>query len=316
MTITPLKVKFGNLLRDYLQRAGVRQNKLAEELNVSGSAVSQMLSGRIVLNQPQLKQVCELLSLDEMQSYELISMLASIRNGVENLTSPFNRQLFALRCQRGLTVRQLSNLSGVPVSHIEVLEKCFDAIPAADEVEKLARILDFPSSSLLRAAGLHSDAATTTASDGAVAAAEVAVSPYKKGSNHVPVVRLSELAEYDNSGDWYEFMCRVSCHTTTVNSDFAGVDDLVVLLAPAMKLGLGLPGEATVTLARKRPAGLKEIMFCRGADQHFFFTEKLGRDTFRILRTVGTRRPSDEIIWQIPVLELTLRPVSGKAKVK
>lgn len=79
MAITPLKTKFGKLIRDYLRNAEIRQNDLAARLKVSGSAVSQMLHGKIVPNQQQLATICELLMLDRAQAFELQSMLSGIR---------------------------------------------------------------------------------------------------------------------------------------------------------------------------------------------------------------------------------------------
>lgn len=127
MAITPLKTKFGKLIRDYLRNAEIRQNDLAARLKVSGSAVSQMLHGKIVPNQQQLATICELLMLDRAQAFELQSMLSGIRTGAENMRSPFNQTMFALRCQRGLTHQQLANLSGIPASHLMVFENCFEA---------------------------------------------------------------------------------------------------------------------------------------------------------------------------------------------
>ena len=105
MAITPLKTKFGKLIRDYLRNAEIRQNDLAARLKVSGSAVSQMLHGKIVPNQQQLATICELLMLDRAQAFELQSMLSGIRTGAENMRSPFNQTMFALRCQRGLAAQ-------------------------------------------------------------------------------------------------------------------------------------------------------------------------------------------------------------------
>ena len=49
-------------------------------------------------------------------------MLANIRCKAENMPSQLNTLLFSLRSQRGLTIRQLSNLSGVPLTELNLLE--------------------------------------------------------------------------------------------------------------------------------------------------------------------------------------------------
>ena len=97
MSVTPLKIRFGKLLKDCLKNTDYRQNDLAARLQVTGSAVSQMMHGKIVPNQQQLDAICEMLALDRAKVFELNSMLSRIRTGAENMLSPFNQTLFALR---------------------------------------------------------------------------------------------------------------------------------------------------------------------------------------------------------------------------
>ncbi|UKI30417.1 MAG: helix-turn-helix domain-containing protein [Lentisphaeria bacterium] len=86
-----------------MRNADIRQKDLAVRLDVSAAAVSQMIHGKIVPNQKQLDLICEMLSLDRARAFELNSMLSRIRTGAENMLSPFNQLVFALRCQRGLS---------------------------------------------------------------------------------------------------------------------------------------------------------------------------------------------------------------------
>ena len=137
MAVTPLKIKFGKLIKDYLRNADIRQKDLAVRLDISAAAVSQIIHGKIVPNQKQLDTICEMISLDRTRAFELNSLLSRIRTGAENMLSPFNQLMFALRCQRGLSLRQLSNLSGVPASHLKVFETCFEAIPTLDEASRV-----------------------------------------------------------------------------------------------------------------------------------------------------------------------------------
>ena len=60
MSVTPLKIRFGKLLKDCLKNTDYRQNDLAARLQVTGSAVSQMMHGKIVPNQQQLDAICAL----------------------------------------------------------------------------------------------------------------------------------------------------------------------------------------------------------------------------------------------------------------
>ena len=81
MAVTPLKTKFGKLIKDYLRNADIRQKDLAVRLGVSAAAVSQIMHGKIVPNQKQLDVICEMISLDRAQAFELNSMLSRIRTG-------------------------------------------------------------------------------------------------------------------------------------------------------------------------------------------------------------------------------------------
>lgn len=113
MAITPLKTKFGKLIRDYLRNAEIRQNDLAAKLKVSGSAVSQMLHGKIVPNQQQLATICELLMLDRAQAFELQSMLSGIRTGAENMPFPLQPD----HVRPALPARADPSAAGQPFRH-------------------------------------------------------------------------------------------------------------------------------------------------------------------------------------------------------
>ena len=54
MAVTPLRMKLGEKIRKYLLGSPLRQRDLAAALGVSCSAVSQMISGKIVPQQDQL----------------------------------------------------------------------------------------------------------------------------------------------------------------------------------------------------------------------------------------------------------------------
>ena len=62
MAITPLKKMFGERIRMYLVTNKIRQQELARRLSVSSSAVSQMLTGKIVPSMQQLDKICEVFS--------------------------------------------------------------------------------------------------------------------------------------------------------------------------------------------------------------------------------------------------------------
>ena len=318
MPITPLKTKFGKLIRDYLRSAEIRQNDLAARLQISGSAVSQMLHGKIVPNQQQLNVICELLQLDRAQAFELQSMLSCIRTGAENMRSPFNEVMFALRCQRGLTHQQLANLSGIPASHLQVFENCFEAVPTLDEASKLAPILGCTPAALLQSAGVGG--LSRTAIDQLTAAGEMsedevceAVGAYHAG-RQAPLLDLFDLEEFDG-GSLVAFAQRAG--KVIELGDRALPDDTVAVSASGRDLAIGLPGNIQILVTEKRPAGYRELDLCRTEDGKFILQETR-RHNVKEFRLAGTRKPNTSpTLWKLPVLEMIIRPTKpGPAEKK
>lgn len=312
MAVTPLKTKFGKLIKDYLRNADVRQKDLAVRLGISAAAVSQIMHGKIVPNQKQLNTICEMISLDRAQAFELNSMLSRIRTGAENMLSPFNHLIFALRCQRGLSLRQLANLSGVPASHLKVFETCFEAVPTLDEADKIAPILGCTSAALLQSAGVGG--LVGSAADAAGAAfnevAESAVSPYRAELT-VPLLNLVELDEYDGRGSFAEFAHRRA--TRSVSMTGIAAEDPVAVQAVGRDLSLGLPGSLQLLLADRRPEGYREMNLCRDVSGKYLIQE-VRRGRRRPFRLAGSRRVFDEVAWELPVLEIAIRPVKAGSK--
>lgn len=313
MAVTPLKIKFGKLLREYLRAAGIRQNILAERLGISGSAISQMMHGKIVLNQAQLDIITEMLKLNRAQAYELTSMLTRIRNGVETMLSPFNQALFSLRCERGLSIRQLSNLSGVPASHLEVFEKCFDAIPTLDEAKQLAPILGCTPTALLQCAGVGGISASaidalTRDENGLSADSEVAETGTYKPEKQIPVLSLSELEAYSAEQSIIDYGHSHAIRVMDLSECDFGDTPMVMISALGKELSIGLPGTVELLVAAERPVGYREFNLCCDENGKYSLQEIMTRGRRKEFRTTGTRRSANKLAWELPVLELKIRP--------
>ncbi len=313
MAITPLKTKFGKLVRSYLRNAEIRQNDLAEQLQVSGSAVSQMMHGKIVPNQQQLNMICEMLQLDRVQAFELQSMLSCIRSGAETMRSPFNQLMFTLRCQRGLSLQQLSNLSGIPASHLQIFETSFEATPTLEEATKLAPILGCTPATLLQSAGvggLSLEVIEKLKEAGEYDDAEVAEpqGAYRTG-RQAPLLDLCDLEDF-KGGPVIDFARR---HAKKVIDLAANLPENVVALNAAGKeLAIGIPGLVQLHLASEHPVGYRDLNLCRTPEGRFMLQETR-RTGIKEFRLAGTRKPHNgEVLWQIPVLEIVIRPVKIK----
>ncbi|MPM35390.1 hypothetical protein SDC9_81981 [bioreactor metagenome] len=310
MTITPLKAKFGKLIRDYLRNAEIRQNDLAAKLKVSGSAVSQMLHGKIVPNQQQLAVICELLQLDRTRSFELQSMLSCIRTGAENMRSPFNQNMFTLRCQRGLSFQQLANLSGIPASHLEVFETCFEAVPTLDEASRLAPILGCTPAALLQSAGvggLSSDVIEKLRENFGELEDEVGepLGVYQT-ERQAPLLDLIDLESFDGKS-FPDFAQRRAAKVFELSGRDLP-DGVVAINASGRDLAIGVPGSVLLIVAAERPAGFRNLDLCRNTEGKFLLqeTRRAGVKEFRL---AGTRKPNaSDILWKLPVLEMVIRP--------
>ncbi len=316
MAVTPLKIRFGKLLRDNLRSAEIKQNELAAHLKVSGAAVSQMIHGKIVPNQHQLDTTVELLGLDRIQAFELSSMLAKIRTGAENMLSPFNQLFQRLRCQRQLTLRQLSNLSGMSIAHLKAFETCQDAVPTFDEAAVLAPILECTPMALLQSAGVGGfslAALEELEKAGGENVSEVmeAAAAYHAEAQ-TPMLDLSDLAEYSGQ-DYAGFSRRIASKVYDKSLDFNF--DVVVVQATGRDLALGFSGMVHLFTTAERNPAYRDLDLCRDGLGKFFLLEERPGKKIKEFRLAGSHRYNGEVVWRVPVVELRILPLQvGKRR--
>ena len=283
MTVTPLRIKFGQILRTYLQESNVRMTKLANILGVTPSAVSQMLAGKLVLNQTQLNRICEYLRLDQAQILQLNTILVNIRTGAQIVPSELNTLVFSLRCQRGLMQRQLSYLSGVSIAELNRLENDPNAVLTPETADKLAPILECSTEKLLQA---------TTGDVSKVAHA-----------NSMPCVILRDFDEYDGHEPLVEFARRKAFKTVSPAHSLR-LENPVVVQASGKDLSLGFPGIAQLIVLDKRPENVREeVKLCRDVSGNYFLFKPSGKKAFRL---AGALRHPDAISWSVYVAGLNL----------
>ena len=143
MTSAPLKLKLGKLIKSGLQAAGLRQLDLAQHLQVSTSAVSQMLNGKTAPAAVHLDKIFQLLNCSRNQVFIMRDLLARIRSGMHELHSPVNEFIRGARKERGLSMARLASLSEIPVAELRVLETCSTVVPSNEQIMTLAEILEF-----------------------------------------------------------------------------------------------------------------------------------------------------------------------------
>jgi len=235
-----LKLHFGKLLKKYIKDSGLRQFDIAETLNLSPSAVSQMLSGRMTPNLKQLDAILERLSLDRASSAELRDCLSRIRSGDENLRSPLNEFIKSNRVAKGLSVEQLANMTGIPEENLVMLENRLNVQPTPYEAVRLAAIFNCSISELCQVDVLEKTPVVYTPEQGSfrrqVHIMREPAAVYQAGKSSsvkTPVIQLEDLKHFSVESDsLMDFAWR---HMRNVESDHAA--GLVVVTAPGAEFG-------------------------------------------------------------------------------
>ncbi|MFA6716844.1 MAG: helix-turn-helix transcriptional regulator [Victivallales bacterium] len=143
MTSVPLKLKLGKLIKSGLQAAGLRQLDLAQHLQISTSAVSQMLNGKTAPAATHLDKIFQLLNCSRNQVFIMRDLLARIRSGMHELRSPVNEFLRNARKERGLSLAKLASQTKLPVAELRILETCSTVTPSNEQIMALAEVLEF-----------------------------------------------------------------------------------------------------------------------------------------------------------------------------
>ena len=138
-----LKLKLGKLIKSVLQADGLRQLDLAQHLQISTSAVSQMLNGKTAPTAVHLNKIFQLLNCHHNQIFVMRDLLARIRSGMHELHSPINEFIRSSRKAHGISMAKLANLSGISVTEIRILETCSTVVPSSGQIINLAKILNF-----------------------------------------------------------------------------------------------------------------------------------------------------------------------------
>ena len=311
--VSPLRRQFGARLRALIIASPRRQCELAAALNVSNSAISQMLTGKIIPRHTQLKVLCDKLNLSRDEELELTNMLLNIRNGEANLRSRFNQMFSAARRERGVSVEQLARLSGVPAGRLRLFENCYDAAPLVDEVNRLAPVLDCSAQDLLLAAGLGRPVASPS---GTLIVSEPSAEYHYEGPSgrRIPVVELAALRNYRRERPLGVVAAELAVRQTSRGADLPV--PTVAVAASARQLELGIGGEVLLLVSEELPPGYRSLELACDKDGNFRLRERRagGRQVVRLTGSddAGSARYA---VWAVNVLEVIISPVrSGMMK--
>lgn len=286
-----LKEQFSRALRGVLQKSGVPRGELIRRLNVSASALSQMLNGSLLPTLQRLDRIIEVLRPPVQEAEKLQTMLLWLRSGVSHCPSAFNRRLFMARCRRGLTLEQLASLSTFPLSRLRRLERTAYAEPTGDELLALSRLLEYPlSDDPLFAASVREEHKVLPA----VAESELMALPQITGD---------ALRQYSGKGDFPNFALEHYLQYLSFR-DLPG-EAAAVICGKARDFDLALPGYVELVLAERIPRGFAKLdLCCPKAGNGFFLDGGSGGGGVPV--PGGKRRGS--VRWRLPVVMVNFTP--------
>lgn len=239
MTPVPLKLELGKLIKSGLRASGLRQLDLAQHLQISASAISQMLNGKTAPATVHLDEIFQLLNYNSNQTFIMRDLLARIRSGMYDLNSPVNEFINNARKESNLSLSKLAVLSQIPIGELRLLETCSTAVPSNEQVITLAEALRFDAENIQQ---LIDELPQQIANYGDVG----------KSSIQVPVLSLDDILKFNPVlEDIKTFVCR-NCKQGFSKQSLNGPidnDNVFVIVASGDSFEPPFPGSVRLIVA-------------------------------------------------------------------
>ena len=285
-------------LRGHLRQKCLRQAELANALEMTPSAVSQILSGKIVPTQAVFDRIAEILALPCDETVRLQSMLLGIRLGMNDMPSPLNRRIFTLRCQSGASLDEIRRLCGISVERMKQLENDSSAVPTATERGILTTFF-----------GTEIDPENATyASRNISSRIEVAErrteyrSDFDSGMAFITLLSPADFAEFRTGVSLSEYL--VGRNQNFVTSEFSPQwCNPVVVQGDCEMFHLKSFGRIRVIVVDERSVEKPAFAFCGDGRGNYFL---------RGDRKTGFPLVSDQrfrAVWRLPVVDISFRPI-------
>jgi len=253
MTSVPLKLKLGKLIKSGLQAAGLRQLDLAQHLQVSTSAVSQMLNGKTAPAAIHLDKIFQLLNCSRNQVFIMRDLLARIRSGMHELRSPVNEFIRSARKGHSLSMAKLAHLSKIPVAELRILETCSTVAPSSEQITALAEILEFKNDDiqqLLNDLPLYGSESLGES----VQEQGATYGSVSKPSAQIPVISIENMLKFNPALEdiknfvWRNYDKVISAQTL---DDSINSDDVFAIVDSGDNFNPPLPGSTSLIVALK-----------------------------------------------------------------
>lgn len=130
------KEQFGIEISRLLKEKNLTQRGLAEYLGLTSASVSFMLHNKLRPSQEHFDGIMEFIKADAVTIIKLKDLWRATQKNSEERNN-INENLFALRCERGFSIQQVSADTGIPSDRLRILETRPDASPTNQEIELL-----------------------------------------------------------------------------------------------------------------------------------------------------------------------------------
>lgn len=303
---------FSEKLKQHLKDAKVKQTHLSQKLQVTPSAVSQMLKCNIVMSLKQLQTICEYINLNERDTIELQTLLSNIRAGSSEAITPFNRFMRDCRRSKGWHLAKLSQESGISPIRLRSFEEDFTVIFTRADAEKLSAVFtDYTVEDFLKRLpvapenniNFNYDSVHSNAGVLEVAESAAPYHPFKM----VKIYELSKFNNFINTIDLFKFTDFESIEETVWEKE----RDVVGIKANAEDIGIDVAGTVIFFVTDKKTfSGVCRLFLCKDSEKNFRLLQKVeDDDNFYITKPDGKFEIYDnEVVWSLAVVELKFVP--------
>ena len=310
MNSEKLRNLFEENIKKYLKRAKLRQTYLATLLDVSPSAVSQMIKCRLLMNRKQLHVVSKGLKLTQDEELELLILLSKIRNGVSDFRTPFNRLMKSYRRERKLTIQKLYKLTHISPLRLKAFEDDFNVDFSYDDAVKMAEVYNCEPAFLLKKLDFTSGSSeygNETNHDTKII--EVADSGAAKYSapEKLPIVPLREFREFTGNADLFVFGNLRSHEEIVYHIEKKAIG----INASDKDLNMPCNGNVILFVTDQKPLiYVCRLFLCMDSSKKFHLLQKNeDSEEFFELSSDGKLHPfSGKLRWSLAVVEMKFIP--------
>ncbi len=302
---------FGEKIKYYLRRAKVKQLELAKLLDITPSAICQMIKCRILMNLKQLSTVGHFLELSEDEMLEMQVLLTNLRNGESDLLTHFNRFMRKCRKDKGLSLTKLAQITGISAVRLRSFESDFNAYFTLEDAEKLSKVYGItPDMMMKKIPDLSLEDITYPSHAQKVLPGVLEVA--ERGQTYIPetripVVALEDFLAFHDENDLFIFGDVRSQEEIAYDID----KKVVGVRAVAKDFGIDVPGDVIFFVTDRIPLiYVCSLYLCLDSSRKFRVLQKMeNSNDFYYVMPSGEKEVFDEKInWSLGIIDIKFSP--------